>query len=627
MWRQWLGLSIFFLASFIVSIDTSPLSQNVGLASNTLLDSEQHINRVREHLHLTMPGSKAVPFSHRCRVEEMTTEELTDLLKLSYSPNSLVDGGKISSAMLAKLIADNFVTLVNVPDESQILARKAQNYRYLLPSPSILSSVEADERLVSYLGFSGCLQIIQLIVSELINIAKLGQAKGLPLKVAVLNLADFFEFVLKAVVPDYFSKGTRKRWFCRKVDESCFGKYYKDVIMAVSFRQIVTLNGWRLGQVLLDHFRTWLSNVEIVNIYLQLKPRYRKKYFRTLRSLLTHMTEMSRVFIDPTMYQKLYQRIDIGSMSDIDSYKLFYVNSMPILRALMMIDDLDEIRSYLGSFFEHLRLSISPSNQVHLLLALDSMMADAKFVKQAVKKKAEAFAVLELIFRKLDLSFTVDLPNAIRGNLFHLTESILLLTNVGARCSFDLITVASKHFDYECSVELLLLVVAYCFNMDSKKLYEYASTIDLGEQDFETYWLDANQVHQYNLLAAVKHVITRTAKGLKSLEENVQFCSKDQILLPHPEDLYDSPVCLYLCGRIPAPADSYPFHDLYNFMQLILLRRFGITFAQSRVIEQMPEFPNWSDILSFGNFMIEIHRPDETARFSDPSNFEANIPL
>ncbi len=75
---------------------------------------------------------------------------------------------------------------------------------------------------------------------------------------------------------------------------------------------------------------------------------------------------------------------------------------------------------------------------------------------------------------------------------------------------------------------------------------------------------------------------------------------------------------LYLFDKREATLRDYPYRLTLNLMQMVLMRCFGISFAETRIFGSFPEEYDWQEALAFANFMIENIRPELQLRFFDP---------
>jgi hypothetical protein len=182
------------------------------------------------------------------------------------------------------------------------------------------------------------------------------------------------------------------------------------------------------------------------------------------------------------------------------------------------------------------------------------------------------------------------------------------------RGTFDLAVHALKN---TTSVELLVMVMAYCSDFDAEKMLHLALSINLNALFSKIDRNDGNEVNSFNNFSISKVLLLRGASMLRSLPD-LRFDDMNRIAWSCPPRLFDTKFKIYIPFAKIEPELYDPHHSTLNLVQMMLNKHFKLTFFETRFMEELDEAFEWKEAIGFANFMLEKYLPYDRFRFHDP---------
>jgi hypothetical protein len=245
------------------------------------------------------------------------------------------------------------------------------------------------------------------------------------------------------------------------------------------------------------------------------------------------------------------------------------------------------------------------------------MIVDSKFISNAIKHLVLAKSVFDLLEYILAWSRADALEIAIKRNLLNLTEALFLFSGVlEYRRASMLILTAINDLRQTDSVELIVMVIAYCTVMDADRLQFFSDSIEVPSTLNPDFSRHAEYVFKYDLYVLGKTLLKQAASfirsfGGSSIESRtiIARVENERISFPCPLEIIDSlfPKLYEYNPRQKASNEYnlYPHYSLLNLAQFLLFRMFSINFSSTRFSEDGLDTPDWGYVIGFLNFMIE----------------------
>ncbi len=151
---------------------------------------------------------------------------------------------------------------------------------------------------------------------------------------AVCQLEGFFEFILRNTIPPYpFSRKDEGFSF----EDECFHylEYYFNCTEAISVEKIVSTASENLLAILIEKFRRWIPDSELVRFYQEIKKQKAPRLLSVMRTVFPKLA-----CLDYFSHFTVEQQIPLlySQISGIYSPQTMYTEMMPVLRALMLRD-------------------------------------------------------------------------------------------------------------------------------------------------------------------------------------------------------------------------------------------------------------------------------------------------
>ena len=562
----------------------------------------------------TVSLKEELMYPKRKKVEEMSVWEVADILQLSYTPNSRFVNYYGRDEIIRE-IASNFCTSVTELSEKDIKFRKMQRYRHPEPASLVLAKIEADPRIATYLGFGGCLKIIKLCLYDMSSITF--SPKKLPN--AVSQLEDFMRFFLNAqIMPFPYKRGDPEFNF----EEECMHYLmdYQTILNELSMERLVKTKSLTLIVLLVNRFKRWIPDNEYARIYSEIKTCEAKPDFQDLRKILPELARLalkSAYFTDPEPMAKLYEPVQLRLLAGVGSANLIYIEMLPVLRALLMLDQNDAACEYLERFFEQFKLSSTTRAHDAFLAAINFAIYDTDFLPKAVKQRGQAKAILTAIFKGIKTELYKGLRLSVNLGLLNVSEALLLVLDLSPQMQDDLVELAIRSIKDTSFVELLVMVLAYCSDFNAERMLQFAAPLKINALFRKTNFNKAEEVGKFNRISVAKILILRAASFLRSLPV-AEADHLNRIAWSCPPRLFDTEFKLFLLGKRPAPASLEPHLSSLNFVQMMLAKHFAFTFFETRFVDEHAEAFDWKETLWFANFMIEKNLPAFQFTFYDP---------
>ncbi len=532
---------------------------------------------------------------------------VTDILKLSYSPEAPITLN-FSIDTLANEVFTNFRDRMSGNSAVKVENNRKKGFIHVSPPDLILFKVESDPKIVAFLGFRGCLQITKLILPLLAfpdfspNVTKL----------ALHQFENFFEFVLTRTVPEYALENEKER-------NSYYLKYYSECLKSLPIEYIIRTNSQCLILILIERFQEWIPQSDFKRYYLSLKRFKSQEKLPLMRAVLPELVKSANLdtFSSPGQISSLYGQVRLGSVKNaFESTYLMYVEMMPVLRALMLLDDVESGVDYLRNFFLHFQLDDMTGT---FFVALDHAIADTEFISKALQQmqRKKAFAILKAIFECIELDLYVSLKAAICLNLLNVSEALLLFLELNPQNQLEVLETCVLTLRNTSCLEPLVLVLAYCHDFDSQKMLAYASSLKLNELFKKINHNDFHEVLKYNNKASAVFVLIQAASFLNSLPI-IKPDSMKRVAWHCPARVFDTSLSLYRLSKGKANENAYCQNITYNLVQMMLVRRLGISFFETRVNDAFDDAFDWREAMWIANFMIQKNCPKLDFCFFDP---------
>ena len=596
-------------------------------------------------------------------VAEMTFAQVIDILEIYHNPENQHLSSKAPDILVQLIVHNFFQGHLGDIDVETINRRTSIGVRHPRYNRYVLSQMENDMRIVSHLGFEGCVKIVgqsMELIKKGLERTSTSYSTRQSLYSAVESVEEFLYFVLKRVARPYQIQRGDWRYTVQN-ERSHELSYYSSIVSVLSVSSIAALDAKHTIKVIVDRFRPWLPDETIFEFLHQFRLLLHNFSYFSLRLMITHLVEVGgkEAFCNLIMMPRRYSVINDSLFARITSTDpekrkeqasaTVYVQMCPVLRALMLIDSAKETSVYLTSFSTNSYprvLAANPDGPIHRVL--DHMIADTRFARRAFKNLDLAARVLNV----LDLIFAWNraqiLKIAIRRNLLNLTEVLFMFSGgIDDDKAVELISDAIIHLRQTDSVELILLVAAHCCCMDATKLEALANSIETPEVLTKEFLQRSDLVYKYDLYALGKSLLIQAATVIWSFGGNsivsrsiLARSPNERIPFPcHPliidflyPKLYEFDPAKRITDQMSdfekrklanKEYDLYPHYSLLNLAQFLLYRMFGITFSISRLQEDGRDTPEWREVIGFLNFMIgraaKLNRVEgELVQFYDP---------
>lgn len=624
---------IFSGASWLLLL---PLALVLNAASTVVTDDSEDavVKSEREYLEnykklisATFAKQEAAMFSELKEVQYMTGYQLATILKLSYPRGSFFDYF-FTKNMLADMISGNFVDALNGFFPKEIEQRMAMKYRFLIPSDQILSLLASDERILTFLGFEGCLTIVQGIMANFCKVASEKNPTHLTelLKVAANHLESFVSHFLPFTVPKHVCE-LRQQFGDVKSEAEYYFECFLRFLQLIPPLEILNFNCKNMLPILIEYFHPWLPADGYIALYSRIKAFGTAERFDAFRKLFPVLVkyDSAGTLIDNKHFPRLY-----GPFFGEPDVLSLYVRMLPIMRALMLIDDTEATRKYISSIFQHTRFPKSNTGRRALLIALNYMMTDVRFIDNFVNKKLglKAWTIFREVLECAEFHFSDSFKLSMKLGRLHVLETLLYFMpkEISEDVLNEIFVDVCNYSEFATYSQMVCMLIAYREDITIEKLNNYLSELNMAETEAETNWSNDEALLIYNTKASSYYLIKQIAVILDSVPDVEQFKNQERIPFPFPRELFDLKLRQFSKDKKPMPMNLWHYFVLNNIMQMILLRKFGITFAQSRMLEQIAEIPHWSEVLSYANVIIERYRPDLSVRFYYPRDeFERDL--
>lgn len=602
---------LFIVASSLIPIETeSARTTELESASSRDEKVQALIESVRPGIDTSSSSRITSPVKD---VSQMCWYEVADALKLCTTP-----GGRFSSAFGPEALMDAIVRNLRMScyhdvSKEEIKYLKLTGFRHQRYNRNVLEDMIKDGgRFLRYLGFTGCLELVKRILfylSEDLNSSSVHLSTLQALSFTIGSVEMFVQHVLYTQTAPYrYIKGDPEYNFESHCEVEL--SYYEEIRQIVTPDKIAQIKSFHLLDIILERFYRWLPDYEIFDFYAKFSHACTHLdigYFKA--AIYPIVRDYPNVFTDLKQMRNRYKQI-VNQDSTLVTY---YSQMVPILRALMMIDSLNEQNTYLTTYFRVSQLNIIGKNSDGpILKVLDLMLVETKFAVFDFKtQSSHRLSVLRSILMGIDLSLIDALIAAVRRGLINLAESIMVLHSLEDRLKDKVLVNAIFSEPNMNILENLALIVAYVFDLDVKKMRTYADTIDLDGLLKTEDWKNYETVCFYNRMAALKTIILHVADVLEVLGNPLQTRSvlaqyeNEVISLPCSLGMIDSLLPdLRSINALPAPFDSTPFSLVLIVMQVVLMRVFGIPLMETRFGENTNDISDWREAVAFANFMI-----------------------
>ncbi len=543
-------------------------------------------------------------------VKDMKLEQIADILKLHYPPNLET----WDSHSLIRLIAENVYYGPRSVSKEEMNHRKQLNYRFLRSNQFVLSSFARDERLMKYFGFGGCLRIVE---GCLIKLAENKPKKNPYLDESVSNLEEFFETVLDELVPPYRLSIT-DTGYSRTREVQHYSSYYERAVAKLYVDDVFETQSIKLYQVLLKRFAPWLGGNVFFNFLKLFRKNLHKVSYNKIRSFVTSLASLGPVdaFCSETLIPDRYfvnaNEFGNGDNDDEDVRELkkscLYTQMVPLLRALMLVDNVKHTKSYLAVYNTQMRSSLIDENtETFALFVLDSMIADSEFIYKAQSNREHAEDVLNSIAKVFSCKRIDLLIGAIKLDLLNLAEACLMFTPLTQLEAHSLIGFSITNLCYLNHVEIFAILIAYS-PLSSTQLEDLSNEIDLETLYTKIQWDDQDSIFMYNRFALGKMMLTQSADILKEFTDSRTVEASylgERIQLPCPMSVLESlHPTLFLYRNDMIEHGMYPNFSVINLGQVLLYRVFKIPFSISRTFEDCSESFAWTEVIEYLNFIL-----------------------
>jgi hypothetical protein len=549
-------------------------------------------------------------------LSQMTFDDFIETFDLFHDPAGPIKS-EINQSTIINLIAKNFFygTLYTL-NKSCIQERSSKGIRCPHYNKHILYQIQNDLRIVQHLQFCGCVELFKLLV-DWIQAKMAASVKTNEntrrLRGAVDGLQEFLDFFLKE--PSVFEGSCDGIETQKEIDYRYFQK-----ISVCSLDRLERIGAFRVIPSIFDRFKPVLDDGYFLvffrnfqNISLNLSytsMRSKMNYFAKNAGFSTCtdaelMSVRFRVICDDLLPKKF----DIKSSKMLErALSIIYAQMVPVLRALMLIDDEDQSAEILEVFKAAcLNRKLSRVMTDLVLQVLDKMFHESDFIANARSVPCLSYTVFSKILNIFGWSQSSFLKSVIGLNLLFSTEvSLMFYGPLDKKTESSIILLAVADLERTTNVELIFLVVGYCPYLNAQDILTLSHKISLPPKPEP--WSSEEAILEYNSSCLGVEILRQAAVLLHFIK---RLQRRRSILMPFPcpveiLDFLHPKLFEYDPKRKAKEVHRlYPHHSLYNLAQLVLLRMFGIGFAQSRIKSDDFDIPEWREVIGFMNFMIQ----------------------
>lgn len=553
-------------------------------------------------------------------VERMTLRHVAEILQLCYSPtdeiNTKFDRKNLIQAIVKNFCSGNFKPLK--PD--RIESRKSRGYLFPKYNRKILTAIELDSRIASFLGFYGCIDIFAKCFKGFESLKVLprpDETKPEPLKAVVSSLEDFFIFTLRNTIEPYsFSSSDGLNGL--ENERLYYLNIYQNMMLMLPFDLVIKAGNQGIHFAIIDTFSPYFHDKDFFEYFEVLKGHIRFAQYILFQKAIAHLVGSAGVSafcakeLMGTQY-RIFNDIPVllsKKKASLRSYYLtLYCEMIPVLRALTLKDKIREIAAYLSSFRSYSNVhSFAKDHLTDILRVVNSYVWVSDFVLKAQRRPQLAEDILTLLDKTFSWDRLVALKLAVQNGFNCVVEAFLMFTQLSEGYCANLITKAVANLRPCHLLPMLTLLIGYCSWLDTEELQALAKSFISSKPDQPNPDQDMeSRKHRNGIIATIfltqAAALTEITVPLPSI---FAVDAGNKIPLPCPLVILDPALIAFEPYESAEAVDELlPKADLLHLAQLLLLRMFKMPYSFTMFTDDSDEAFDWREAIGFMNLMVE----------------------